>query len=219
MAGIIELELGRLETNCYIVPAADGRAVAIDPASSGEVLLALEKNNLTLDAILITHGHFDHFSGAAELIRATGAELIVTEPDREMLLDPYKCWAEFVPDVPFEPLAADRTYRDGESFEVCGIPFRMMSAKGHTAGSGLLFCKPDPNGKEVIFAGDTLFRGSVGRADGYSGSVGEQREGLKKISEIQGDYVVYCGHGPKTTLAFEQRFNPYITGVIKKNAD
>ena len=215
MAGVIELELGRLETNCYIIPAHGGRAVVIDPASYKEVLSALEENNLVLDTILITYGHFDHFSGAAELIRKTGAKVMVTEPDKEMLLDPNKCWADFVYNVPFESLKADSTYRDGECFEVCGIPFRMMSSKGHTAGSGLLFCKPDPNGDEVIFAGDTLFRGSVGRADGYSGSRTQQREALKKIAELGGDYVVYCGHGPKTTLKFEQRYNPYITGVIK----
>lgn len=212
---IIELALGSLETNCYIIPAQGGRAVVIDPASSREVLSALDRNNLVLDTILITHGHFDHFSGAAELIRKTGAKLMVTDPDKEMLLDGDKCWADFVPYVPFEPLTADMTYHDGESFEVCGIPFRMMSSKGHTAGSGLLFCKLDPNEDEVIFAGDTIFRGSVGRADGYSGSRAEQREGLKKIAEIEGDYVVYCGHGPKTTLKFEQRYNPYITGVIR----
>ncbi|MGN0649131.1 MAG: MBL fold metallo-hydrolase [Oscillospiraceae bacterium] len=215
MSAIIELELGSLETNCYIIPAKDNRAVVIDPASAREVLAVLEGKNLTADTILITHGHFDHFSGAAELIRKTGARLMVTEPDKDMLLDARKCWSDFVPDIPFEPLAADLTYHDGESFEVCGIPFRMMSSKGHTAGSGLLFCKPAPDEKEVIFAGDTLFRGSVGRADGYSGSRAEQREALKKIAQIEGDYVVYCGHGPKTTLAFEQRYNPYITGVIR----
>ena len=205
---MVSMALGALATNCFIITESES-AVVIDPASSEEVLTYLKNNELTLGAIIITHGHYDHFAGAAELKERTGAELIAPETDKEMLQSAEKSWADFMP-VPFRPVTPDRTFSGGDSFSVCGVEFSVMSAPGHTAGSCLLFCKTLGN---AIFAGDVIFNGSCGRTDGYSGSTEQMMESLRKIAAIEGDYDIFCGHGPGTTLENERYNNPYLAGL------
>lgn len=206
---VFSMPLGALGTNCFIIKAEQGRAVVIDPASSAEVLEYLKANGLTLGAIIITHGHYDHFAGAAELKERTGAELIAPEADKSMLQSAEESWADFMP-VPFRPVTPDRTFADGDSFSACGVEFSVMAAPGHTAGSCLLFCKTLGN---VIFAGDVIFNGSCGRTDGYSGSAAQMMDSLRRIAAIEGDYDIYCGHGPGTTLENERYNNPYLAGM------
>jgi glyoxylase-like metal-dependent hydrolase (beta-lactamase superfamily II) len=208
MEKVYQLPLGALSTNCYIIPAENGKAVVIDPASSSEVLMFLQSKELELGAIVITHGHFDHFSGVPELVRRTGAEIIAPETDLQMFKSAVKSWADFTPNVTFEPITPDRTFTDGESFTACGITFKVMSAPGHTAGSCLLFCETLG---DVIFCGDVVFRGAVGRTDGFSGSGLQMRESLRKIAALDGDYTIYCGHGENTTLETERLYNPYFS--------
>lgn len=204
MDKIYELPLGALQTNCYILEGEDKKAVVIDPASSSEVLMFLNSKELTLGSIILTHGHFDHFAGVAELVRRTDCEVIGARLDEEMFRSAAKSWADFMPYIPFEPVSLDRSFADGDKFTACGITFRAMGTPGHTAGCCLLFCE------DVIFAGDTLFNGSIGRTDGYSASGAEMQRSLRKISEIQGDYTVYSGHGSSTTLSFEKKYNPFL---------
>ena len=201
---IYEFPLGALQTNCYVLEGEDGKAVVIDPASSAEVIRFLNSKSLTLGAIILTHGHFDHFAGVPELKRRTDCEIIGTKPDEEMFRSAAKSWADFMPYMPFEPVTLDRSFSDGEEFTACGITFRVMATPGHTAGSCLLFCD------DVIFAGDTIFCGSIGRTDGYSASGAEMRRSLDKIAAIEGDYRIYSGHGEPTTLSFEKENNPFM---------
>lgn len=205
---VISMPLGALGTNCFIIAEA-GKAVVIDPASSAEVLNYLSSNELTLGAIIITHGHYDHFAGAAELKEQTNAELIAPKSDKEMLQSAEKSWADFMP-VPFRSVTPDRTFSDGDRFSACGIEFSVMAAPGHTAGSCLLFC---PSLGSAIFAGDVIFNGSCGRTDGYSGSTEQMMESLRRIAGLEGDYDIYCGHGPGTTLENERYNNPYLAGL------
>ncbi len=195
-----------LASNCYIIAAENNRAVVIDPASSEEVLLEIDRNDFTLGGIIITHGHYDHFAGAAELKARTGAPVFAPDLDAEMLQSADKSWARFMAGVDFEPVTADRLFSDGEKFAVCGITFRVMAAPGHTAGSCLLLCEE----LNAIFTGDVIFRGSIGRTDGFSGSERQMSESLAKIRGIDGDYALLCGHGDTSTLAEEKRFNPYL---------
>lgn len=201
---IYEFPLGALQTNCYVLEGEDGKAVVIDPASSAEVIRFLNSKNLTLGAIVLTHGHFDHFAGVPELKRRTDCEVIGTKLDEEMFKSAAKSWADFMPYMEFEPVTLDRSFSDGEEFTVCGITFRVMATPGHTAGSCLLFCD------DVIFAGDTIFCGSIGRTDGYSASGAEMRRSLDRIAAIEGDYRIYSGHGEPTTLSFEKENNPFM---------
>lgn len=196
-----------MQTNCYIVPGADSRAVVIDPASVTEVEMFLNTHGLTLGTIIITHGHYDHFAGAAALQEHSGAKILASAPDEPMYSSAEKCWADFMP-VEFRGIKPDKLYSDGEEFTAEGLKFRVMAAPGHTAGSCLLFL--DNDGGQVIFCGDVVFLMGVGRTDGYSGSTRDMLDSLEKIAKLPGDYKIYPGHGSTTTLDYERENNPYI---------
>lgn len=209
MDRIIQMPLGALATNCYVVPTDEGKAIVIDPASTGEVLAILETNEVELGAIIVTHGHFDHFAGAAALQERTGAPIFAPELDSDMYQSSDKSWAWFMQGTPFAPIAPEHLFGDGEEFSLFGTDFLALNAPGHTAGSCLLICDK----WDCIFAGDVIFRGSVGRTDGYSGSAARQNETLKKIRGIEHNYRLYCGHGDSTEINTEKRTNPYLLDI------
>lgn len=206
MEGIMRLELGALASNCYIIPADGNKVIVVDPASSGEVEAVLDSNDLEIGGIIVTHGHFDHFAGVAALKAVSGAPVYAPELDAEMLQSSDKSWAWFMRGTDFSPVVPDHLFSDGDKFSICGIEFRVMAAPGHTAGSCLLFC--DKYG--VILTGDVIFRGSIGRTDGFSGSVRMMAESLKRIRDIKGNYILLCGHNDPTNLETEKKTNPYL---------
>lgn len=204
---IYQLPLGALQTNCYIIPGEGGRAVVIDPASVTEVEMFLNTHGLSLGTIVITHGHYDHFAGASELQRKTGAKIFASAPDEQMYSSAAKSWADFMP-VEFSPIKPDKLFSDGEEFTAEGLKFRVMAAPGHTAGSCLLFL--DSGDGQAVFCGDVVFCMGVGRTDGFSGSTRDMLDSLEKIAKLPGDYNIYPGHGSATTLDYERENNPYI---------
>lgn len=209
MESIVRLALGALASNCYIIPADGNKVVVVDPASAGEVEAVVESNDLEIGGIIITHGHFDHFAGAAALKAVSGAPVYAPDLDSEMLQSEKKSWAWFMQGVEFTPIAPDHLFSDGDKFSVCGVEFRVMAAPGHTAGSCLLFCEK----YGVIFTGDVIFRGSIGRTDGFSGSGRLMMESLKKIRDIRENYLLLCGHDDPTELDREKKTNPYLTNA------
>lgn len=206
MDDIMRLPLGALASNCYIIPADGGKAVVVDPASSGEVTAILDTNDLELGAIVITHGHFDHFAGAATLHEHTGAPIYAPDLDGEMFQSADKSWAWFMGGTPFAPIVPEHLFSDGDTFSLFGTKFRVEAFPGHTAGSCLLFCDE----RDCVFTGDVIFRGSIGRTDGYSGSGTQMRESLKKLRAIEHNYTILCGHGDTTDINTEKRTNPYL---------
>lgn len=209
MDKIMCLPLGALAANCYIIPADGNKVIVVDPASTGEVNAVLETHELELGAIIITHGHFDHFAGAAALHEQTGAPIYAPDLDIEMFRSSEKSWAWFMAGTPFTPITPDHLIQDGEEFSLFGTDFLALNAPGHTAGSCLLLCDK----WDCIFTGDVIFQGSVGRTDGYSGSAAQMRETLKKINEIEHNYTLLCGHGDVTDINTEKRTNPYLLEV------
>lgn len=203
----MRLPLGALASNCYIVPAKGNKAVVIDPASSGEVEAVLDSEDMEIGGIVITHGHFDHFAGAAALKAVSGAPVYAPDLDAEMFQSAEKSWAWFMQGTEFAPIKPDHLFSDGENFSVCGVDFRVMAAPGHTAGSCLLFCEQ----YGVIFTGDVIFKGGVGRTDGFSGSTRMMEQSLQKVRGIGGNYTLLCGHGESTYLETEKRSNPYLS--------
>lgn len=207
MPQIYQLPLGALGTNCYIIPGEDSRAVVIDPASVTEVEMFLNTHGLKLGTIIITHGHYDHFAGAARLKESSGAEILASAPDEQMYSSAAKSWADFMP-VEFVPIKPDKLFNDGGEFTAEGLKFRVMAAPGHTAGSCLLFTEID--GEQSAFCGDVVFCMGVGRTDGYSGNTRDMLDSLEKIAKLSGDYKLYPGHGSTTTLDYERKNNPYL---------
>lgn len=204
---VICMPVGELDTNCYLVADDSGSAALIDPGGQAEDILArAEKEALNITHILLTHAHFDHMLAAEEVIKATGAKLCVYADDQSALTDPVKnLTAFFAPDRPVE-LTADRVLREGDSVQIGDLHFTVLHTPGHTPGSCCYLCE------DALFSGDTLFSGSEGRTDFPGGDYRAIAASLRRLASLDGDRVVYAGHGPATTLERERKTNPYMTG-------
>lgn len=180
--------LGELATNCYLVDAG-GRKIIIDPAQSGEALTSFIAGR-HIDLVVNTHGHFDHIGGDWDLQKA-GAQLLIHKADLPLV-------DRFYPDHP----PFDRYVDDGDL-----LPggLRVMHTPGHSPGSIVLV------GDDLLFVGDLLFAGSIGRTDFPGGSMEEINRSLSRLIALPGEYLVYPGHGPSTHLGREKRANPYLT--------
>ena len=211
---IITLVLSPLATNCYIVPTGAGEAVVIDPADNGDEILArAAEAGLTIKKILLTHGHFDHMGAAGFVREKTGAPIYIHKTDECMLSDAVKSLAFFCPGKPFTACTADVLLNDGDTIAQGDITFTVMHTPGHTAGSVCFLCS-DEDGRDIMFAGDTLFKDSIGRSDTYSGDPRVQAETLDKIKALDKDYIIYTGHGASTTLFTEKKYNPFIADFV-----
>lgn len=192
---ILTLTLGPLATNCYLV-RADGsdRAVIIDPAANSKRLLAaLQEQGLTLEAVFLTHAHFDHIGALKNLRAATNAPVWIGEADKD---DPsHMC---------HDLLIYTDTYRDGDTCTAGGLTFQVLATPGHTPGSVCLLCE------DALFSGDTLFAGSYGRTDFPGGSDADMAASLRRLSKLPPQTRVLPGHGPQSTIADELRTNPYL---------
>lgn len=187
-------------SNSYIL-TADGRtAVAIDP-SGQNVLEVLDKHGLECKEVLLTHGHFDHVGACGELFEK-GADIRCAEREKDLIFSKEYLSIFGGVDVPHFEIAG--TFKDGEEVTLCGINLRVLETAGHTAGS---CCYLTDN---VLFTGDTLFYGSVGRWDLPTGNLSQLLKSVKKLAALDGDYKIYCGHGEDTTLSRERAYNPYL---------
>lgn len=199
------LPLGPLETNCHIA-SAGGRAIAVDPGGDpADVLNYLAAEGLTLDAILVTHFHFDHIYGNRALSEATGVKIMAGTGDAP-LLETELGGGGFMgmPKVePFEytPLEEGRIELLGQSCDVIATP-------GHSAGS-LSFHFPDAG---VIFVGDVIFYRSIGRTDFPGGDIDVLKRSVsEKIFALPDATVIYPGHGPETSVGDEKAHNPFFS--------
>ena len=203
MITVYTLPLGDYQTNCYIVCAAESKTCAvIDPGYFPERILSfLADKGLGLDAILLTHGHFDHVGAVKALVEATGCRLWMKESDYTQRSNPQNDFLYPIHDCDFCEVSF---CEEGEKIRAGGAVFTVMETPGHTWGSVCYLCE------DAIFSGDTLFAGSCGRTDLPGGDYGTIVLSLERLAELQGDYTVYPGHGSATTLANEKRYNPYM---------
>ena len=186
------LALGAYQTNCHIL-SNGSEAIVIDPGYEPDTILdSLE--GLTLKAILLTHGHFDHVGAVKELVAETGCEVYIHAAESTM-----------PPMMTAGPLYYTRTYAEGDTVApIAGAELTVLHTPGHTPGSVCLLW-----GQE-LFAGDTLFAGSCGRVDLPGGDPAQMMQSLKRLAGLNADYRVHPGHGPSTTLSQEKRYNPYM---------
>lgn len=197
--------VGGMGTNCYIVSDKNGRTAIIDPGGDAKRILDdVKLNNLTVDYILLTHAHFDHIMATQELREATDAQVCVGAGDAPMLADAQYNLSAMVYPTQAVNLSADRLLTDGDAITFGDVTLSVIETPGHTRGS---VCYA---GDGVLFSGDTLFAGSIGRTDLPGGDMTVMRKSLMRLCAITEDVVVYPGHGEETTLAFQKAANPYL---------
>ncbi len=200
------LIVGPLEVNCYIIAPAPGmEAVVIDPGGDGEKILErITAEQLTLSAILNTHGHFDHIGANRFLKEKTGAEILVHEKDAPLLPAANKHALLFGMEATPSP-AADRCIVDGEILQFGQLSLEVIHTPGHSEG-GVCFRTGD-----VLFTGDTLFAESIGRSDLPGGSFRDLMISIQNGILPLGDGIaIYPGHGPASTIGREKRTNPFL---------
>lgn len=200
--------VGPVAENCFIA-CRDGsdRAVIFDPGDEADRILgAVADLGLTVDAILLTHTHFDHVGAVAPVARATGAPVYVPEIERPVLADIMR-YVPFPGIGPFESYEAEHTLRGGEQLELAGLEIDVLFTPGHSPGH-MTFSIPS---ESAAFSGDVLFRGSVGRTDLPGGDWDTLLASIGGLLESLPDETsVYPGHMEVTTLGAERRTNPFL---------
>ena len=197
MLNIITMPLGDYQTNCYIVSEkGSDHCVVIDPGYTPEVILN-HLGHLTVDAILLTHGHFDHVGGVREIAAETDCRVYLCQEDLSL-----------PPQITAGPLFYTDLYKENDRITEAGLTFRVLQTPGHTPGSVCLICE------DAMFSGDTLFAGSCGRTDMPGGSWAAMDASMKRLSTIAENLKVSPGHGPSSTLAEEKASNPYMKGKL-----
>ena len=184
--------VGWLSTNCYVVGCEESKeAVLIDPGveserEAEEILNFIKQNGFHIKYIINTHGHSDHIAGNSVMKKATGAPILIHESDAVHV-------------------HSDRKLREGDVLHVGSIKLTVLHTPGHTKGGISLL------GENVVFTGDTLFLGAIGRTDFHGGSFEEIMESIKtKLLPLPDSFKVYPGHYTPTTIGEEKKHNPYL---------
>ena len=202
------LEIGSMGVNCYIVGCEETREVAvIDPGGNAPAILDwLNRENLKARYIINTHGHIDHIGANRGVQEQTGAEILIHEGDASMLTSSVANFSFMMGSKVTSP-AADRLIEHGDIIKIGNtVELEVIHTPGHSPGGVCLKC-----GENIIFVGDTLFQGSIGRTD-FPGGSHEQLIGMiiERLLCYDDDVICYPGHGPATTIGFERKHNPFL---------
>lgn len=205
---IKRLVLGLVRTNCYIVYTKETKkAVIIDPAAdSRRIMEEVSALGVTPEAVLLTHGHFDHMLAAESLKNGYHIPVCVAEDDAELLKAPdLNCSQQFL-HMSYGS-SADELLTDGQNLSFLDGAFTVITTPGHTAGSCCYYAEAE----DILFSGDTLFQGSVGRTDLPTGGAAQLLSSIReKLLVLPDQTLVLSGHGEETTIGEEKQYNPYV---------
>jgi glyoxylase-like metal-dependent hydrolase (beta-lactamase superfamily II) len=201
--------VGRWASNTYIAAARSGSsAVVIDPGEDAGALVAerLDALGLRAEAVLLTHGHLDHIWSAAEVCHAAGIEAWIHPDDRWLLEDPGAALGVLgMPRLQMDVPPSLNDLSDGQRLRFGGLDLEVRHTPGHTPGH----CVFVTDG--IVFSGDLIFQGSIGRTDFPRGSLDELMESIRRvILPMDDDVTILSGHGPETTIGVERRTNPFV---------
>ncbi len=206
------MRVGPLAVNCYIVgDEATRRVVVIDPGGDVRMIVdTLRQMSVRVDAIVLTHAHFDHVMAVAGLKTDTGAPLLVGVNEGQILASSEgqaKMFGLAIPPVP----PPDRLLKDGDKVMAGGVELLVLETPGHTPGGICLWQEQN----RAVFTGDTLMRGGIGRTDFPGGSLPDILTSIRtKLLGLPPETRVYPGHGPVTTIAEEKKFNPFLQNYV-----
>jgi hydroxyacylglutathione hydrolase len=206
--------VGPVQENCFLL-SRDGSAQAliVDPGEEApRILGAVDQLGISVEAILVTHCHFDHIGAVAPVAKATGAPVYVSEIEKPVLADimSYVPWSGF---GPYESYDADHTLKGGESLTLAGFDIDVLFTPGHSPGH-LSFSIP---AEQALFSGDVLFHGSVGRTDLPGGDWGTLLSSIGSLVEsLPAETAVYPGHMGITSLGAERRTNPFLAELAAR---
>ena len=205
------LPAGPIETNAYLLTEpATGEAILIDAPDGvwAPVERLLRAENCRLVGLWLTHGHWDHTQGAAEVVRRTGARVLAHRDGRRLIETPEVMRALLMPGLAVEPAKVDQWIDDGQTMDALGESVRVGHVPGHCPGS-LMFYFPRLG---AAFVGDALFRGGVGRTDLPGGDFAELERSIRsRIYTLPESTTVYSGHGEPTSVGEEKAHNPYVS--------
>ncbi len=199
------LTVGLLQTNCYILAdEKSGECAVIDPGGDADRILPATEG-YKVKYIILTHGHFDHYTAAEEVREKTGGKVLINKKDLYLLYTDIEESSVFRRYN--KPPEIDGYIEEGEDLTVGSLTLKILNTPGHTKGSCVILCN------NVMFSGDTLFLESWGRCDLEGGDDEEMRKSCLRLAELPDDYVVLPGHGESTRLSYEKEYNPIMRRI------
>ncbi len=204
---IKRMSVGLIGTNCYIL-SKENQALVIDPGGDGDAIHSyIEEKKLTLQAILLTHAHFDHIGGIEELRSFYKADVYINELEHDWLGNPQLNGSHKLMGQEITVSPAEQLLTEGE-LAIGTFHFKVIHTPGHSPGSmSFIFSE-----SQQVFSGDVLFNQGIGRTDLPGGDLSALEHSIKeKLYQLADHYIIHPGHGPSTSIGFEKRSNPFFS--------